>query len=58
MSELGVGLESGLRLKNLTVKSIIILNHKVPLVKTASSATGPSNHSDWVSIHRLSNKKA
>ena len=59
MSELGVDLKSGIGLKNLRANEwIIILHHKVHLMKLQFHATGPSDHSDLVSINRLSNKKA
>ena len=55
MSELGVGLESGLDLEILTATEIIT---RFIWWKLQVHAIGPSDHSDWVSIHRLSNKKA
>ena len=54
MPELGVGFESGLGLEDHSAwLKWIIFNHKVDLM-----TMGPSDHSDWVTIHRLSNKKA
>ena len=60
MSELGVGLESSLGLENLTATD---MNYHLLITrciwwKLQVHAIGPSDHSDWVSIHRLSNKKA
>ena len=52
-SELGVALESGLGLENLTVTKITRCIRR----KLQVHAIGPSDHSDWLSIHRLSNKK-
>ena len=34
-----------------------MLNHKVDLMKILIHGIGPSDHSDWVSINRLLNKK-
>ena len=61
MAEFGAGLHSGLGLENLRATE---MNYH-PSSKSASDKNctwlqviGPSDHSDWVSINRLSSKKA
>ena len=60
MPELGIGLESGLGLENLTATE---MNNSSLIArciwwKLQAHAIGHSDHSDRVSIHRLPNKKA
>ena len=60
MSELGLGLESGLGLENLTTTEIELsfLITRCIWWNLQVHTIGPLDHSDLVSIHRLSKKKA